>query len=168
MSKMKSLVLVGVAIMLVFSLCACSKDSSSNAGGGASSGNIGEIKEITVADGIKISAICPKSWNDFSDQASDAWKNSLYFSEADEPGVYSKPYFIIKYSDIKATVGGNGEEVSIESNGATWTGLYDSSYKTFNLVKLLDDGTSATLMSVGMEEDNNIFKAVLASVKVTK
>ena len=153
--------------MLVLSMCACNNDSSPDSGDGASN-SIGEVKEITVADGNKISAICPKNWNDFTDQTSSTWKDSLYFSEADEPGSYSKPYFLIKYSEVENQIDGEGEEVSIESGGTTWKGLYDSSYKSFNITTVLDGGASVTLMSIGMEEDNNIFKAVLASIKVTK
>ena len=176
MSKIKSLVLVGVASMFILPLCACNKDSSSNgdnrtspdSSSRGSLDSIGEVKEITSADGSKISAICPKNWNDFSDQTSSTWKDSLYFSKADAPGNYSEPYFLIKYSDIANQIGGEGEGVSIESDGVTWRGLYNSNYKSFNITTVIDGGASVTLMSIGMDEEDAIFKAVLSSIKVTK
>ena len=169
-SKIKSFVLVGIAIILIFSLCACKKDSaggSSDSGGGPAE-SVGEVKELVIASGGKISAICPKDWNDFTDSESSTWEDSLYFSEADAAGDYSKPYFLIIYSDVETTVAGAGEEVTIESAGVTWKGLYDSNYKSFNITTVIDGGASITLMSRGMDKDNNIFKAVLASVEITK
>ena len=168
MSKMKRLLMLGMAAALPLALCACGSGSGDSKPEASPSAAAGEVKEAAIPDGGKLSAVCPDGWNDFSDETSSTWTYSLYFSIADTAGVYSKPYFLIVYSDDVTTVSGAGEAVSIESNGATWTGFYDSEYKSFNITKALDDKGSVTLMSVGMEENDSIFKAVLASVGVAR